>query len=438
MGKKPSYGNSERRGEKKMKKMLFFVIFVYFALALTAVVKEPKKIYRLQKAYVYLDESLLISDTDLNCAYFVKDSMPLDIKIVSSYQPDSERVGYSDSDNLFIDKGSTAGLKVGDVLQIIGQGKRIGKLGRHYSKKSLAEITNIYEDQAVIKLMGGCYPVHIGDFAVPFKPGKTVFAKKIDYMLARIPENPVIGNIVYIDLTSGEPASITSTSQYITIDLGQGVAAEGGFLLIYRVLGQDLPPLIIGLGIVIHTENTNSTVKILDANSDIQVNDQVFLLPADKGKDGAAAEADKNENIPIVETLQAEKIDQGNAQPEATPAAEQKDDMLTVDVFFDFDSKQPKGDHSGDFTAIKEFVDAKSEYLVTLRGYTCSIGREEYNLRLAKERVDVIKNILISQYGLDGAHVETFFYGEKEPGFDNSSEAERLKNRLVKIEVSGK
>ena len=34
--------------------------------------------------------------------------------------------------------------------------------------------------------------------------------------------------------------------------------------------------------------------------------------------------------------------------------------------------------------------------------------------------------------------METFFYGEKEPHFDNSSEAERQKNRLVKIEVSGK
>jgi outer membrane protein OmpA-like peptidoglycan-associated protein len=59
-------------------------------------------------------------------------------------------------------------------------------------------------------------------------------------------------------------------------------------------------------------------------------------------------------------------------------------------------------------------------------------------LRLAQERVEAIKNILIAQYGVDATHVETFFYGEKEPSFDNSSEAERLKNRLVKIEVSGK
>ncbi|MEI6614181.1 MAG: OmpA family protein [Chrysiogenales bacterium] len=421
-----------------MKKILFFGIFIFLTLALTAEVKEPKKIYKLQKAYVFLDESLLISDSDLNCSYFIKDSMPQDIKVVASYQAIGQRDNFSDNDNLFIDKGSKDGLKKGDMLLIMSQGKHIKNLGYYYLKKSLAEITDIEEYSSVIQLKSCCNPVNIGDFAILFKPEKTVFAKKIDYMLARIPENPISGNIVYSDLTSGMSAAITATSQYVTVDLGQGVVAKGTFLLICRILNRDLPPLIIGSGIVIQAENTNSTVKILDSNSDINVNDQVLILPASKAKDANAAGADKNESIPIVETLQVESQEKENAQPGEMQPLEQKDDTLTVDVLFDFNSKQPKGDHGGDFTAIKEFINAKSEYLITLRGYTCSIGREEYNLRLAKERVEVIKNILISQYGVDSAMVETFFYGEKDSRFDNSSEAERLKNRLVKIEVRGK
>jgi outer membrane protein OmpA-like peptidoglycan-associated protein len=419
-----------------MKKVLFFVIFTFLALALMTNAQESKKIYNLQKAYVFLEESLLISDADLNCSYFIKDDMPQDIEIVASYQPVGDLKDFSDNAKLIIDKGSQVGLKEGDVLQIISQGRSISNLGHYFLKKSLAEITCIYEDQSVIELKGGCNPVNIGDFAIVFKPGKTLFAKKIDYKLCRIPANPVSGNIVYTDLSLGIPASITSTSQYVTVDLGQGVVAKGTFLLICRILKSDLPPLIIGSGIVIHAENTNSTVKILDSSSDIKVNDQVLVLPAIKGS--GAAGADKNENIPIVETMQAETEDQENAQPGEGQTTEQKGDSLTVDVLFSFDSKLPQGDRSADFTAIKEFINAKSEYLVTLRGYTCSIGREEYNLRLAQERVEGIKNILVSQYGVDAAHVETFFYGEKEPPFDNTSEAERLKNRLVKIEVSGK
>ena len=421
-----------------MKKTLVFVIFIFLVLALTANVQEPKKIYKLQKAYVFLDESLLISDTDLNCSYFIKDSMPQDIKVVDSYQSVGQRKDFSDNDNLIIDKGSKDGLKEGDLLLIMSQGKLIKNLGRYYLKKSLAEITGIYEYRSVIQLKGGCNPVNIGDFAILFKPEKTVFAKKIDYMFARIPANPVSGNIVYTDLSLGIPASITSASQYVTVDLGAGVVAKGTFLLICRILKRDLPLLIIGSGIVIQAENTNSTVKILDSNSDIKANDQVLILPASKEKDSDAAGAGKKESIPIIEALQVESQDKENVQPGEVQPTEQKGDTLTVDVLFDFDSKQPTGDHSGDFSAIKEFINAKSEYLVTLRGYTCSIGREEYNLRLAEERVEGIKNILISQYGVDAAHVETFFYGEKEPRFDNSNEVERLKNRLVKIEVSGK
>lgn len=421
-----------------MKKILFFVIFIFLALALMADVKESKKIYKLQKAYVFLDESLLISDTDLNCSYFIKDSMPQDIKIVASYQSIEQRKDFSDNDNLIIDKGSKDGLKAGDLLLIMSQGKLVKNLGRYYLKKSLAEITDIYEQQSVIQLKGGCNPVNIGDFAILFKPEKTVFAKKIDYMLARIPENPVSGNIVYTDLSLGIPASITATSQYVTVDLGAEVVAKGTSLLIYRILKSDLPPLIIGSGIVIQAENTNSTVKILDSNADIKLNDQVLILSASMENNSDAAGAGKKGNIPIIETLQGESQDKENARPGEVQLPEQKGDTLTVDVLFDFDSKQPKDDHSGDFTAIKEFINAKSEYLVTLRGYTCSIGREEYNLRLAQERVEAIKDILVSQYGVDAAHVEMFFYGEKEPRFDNSSEAERLKNRLVKIEVNGK
>ncbi len=419
-----------------MKKMRFLVIFLFIALALPAQEKEAKKIYKLQKAYMYLEESLLISETDLNCSYFIKDDMDRSMLLVDSYQPEQERVSFLEGDNLFIAKGTNDGLKAGDMLMIVGQGRRIKGLGHYFLKKALAEITNVYEDRFLIQLRSSCHPVQLGDFAIPYQPESTLFAKKLDYMTARFPENPISGKIVYRDLTEGSEAVMSSTSQFATIDLGKGVVDKGSLLLVYRVLKRDLPPLIIGSAIVIHAENTNATIKVLDCNADILVEDQVLLLPAGVGKDAAAA--DKGENIPIVDTLQAEAQAKENVQADAPVAVQPTEGSLVVDVIFDFDSRQPKNDQSADFAAIKQFIDARSEYLVTLRGYTCSIGGEEYNLRLAKERVEGIKNILISQYGVDGAHVEAFYYGEKEPLFDNSSEQERLKNRLVKIEVSGK
>jgi outer membrane protein OmpA-like peptidoglycan-associated protein len=423
-----------------MKKLLILVIFIILSAALITSAEESKKILNIQKAYVFLQESLLISEADLNCSYFIKDDVPQDIKIVDKHLSTPERSEFSDYDELVINKGSKAGLKEGDMLMIMSEGQVIrhprnhDRLGRYFLKKSLAEITCIYDEQAVIQLRKGCNPVNIGDFGILYKPEATLFEKKIDYKYCRIPANAVSGSVVFCDLALGTPGEIAGDSQYVTVDLGEGVVGKGTLLLVYRVLNSDLPPLIIGMGIVIHSENTNSTVKILDASSDIMANDRVLILPKEiKTVPGTAGE---RENIPVVETLQKEGEEPGQASGE--PGAEDTAASLKVDVWFDFDSKQPSADHAADFTAIKDFVAAKSEYLITLRGYTCSIGGEGYNLRLSSERVEVIKNILISQFGIDAAHIESFFYGEKEPQFDNSSEAERKKNRLVKIEVNGK
>ena len=335
-----------------------------------------------------------------------------------------------------INKGGKDGLKEGDLLMILGKGQVVhsalnhDRLGRYFLKKSLATITCLYDRQAVISLQKGCYPVNVGDIAIFYKPEQTLFAKQIDYKFCRIPANAVTGSVVFSELSMGVPAESAGDSQYVTVDLGEGVAGKGSFLLIYRVLKSDLPPLIVGLGIVIHSENTNSHGE--DPGRQLRYPGQGQGGRPAQDRRGRRGRVRGKENIPIVETLQNQEVPGGRSSPGRVAP------VLNVDVLFDFDSKQPIADHAADFAAIKDFVAAKSEYLITLRGYACSIGGEEYNLRLSSARVETIKNILISQYGIDAAHIETFFYGEKDPQFDNSSEVERRKNRLVKIEVNGK
>ncbi len=419
-----------------MKKLLVFVIFVFLTAALALNAQENKKIMNIQKAYVFLEEEMLVNETDLNCSYFIKERMPQDIRIIANHSVTSEREAFSDQDELVINRGAKDGLKEGDVLLIIHQGQVIrhprnhDRLGRYFLKKSLARITCLYDRQAVIRLQNGCNPVHIGDIAILYKPEETVFAKRADYKLCRIPSDAVSGLIVYADLTLGVPAELAADTQYVSVDLGEGVVGKGTFLLFYRKLASDLPPLIIGLGIVIHSENTNSTVKILDAGSDMRVGDHALVLPpeAAPGQPGQAG----GEELPVVETLPGEGEEGVPGEGAAAGAA------LNYSILFEFDTDKPIADHAADYAAIRDFIAGKSEYLVTLRGYTCSIGGEEYNLRLSSRRAEAIKKVLAEQYGIDPSHIETYFYGEKDPQFDNSSEVERRKNRLVKIEVNGR
>jgi outer membrane protein OmpA-like peptidoglycan-associated protein len=419
-----------------MKKFLVFVLFVFLAAAFMLNAQENKKILNIQKAYVFLEEELLVNETDLNCSHFIREDVPRDIRIIAKHMTTPERLDFTDFDELVINRGSKDGIKEGDLLMVMAEGQVIrhprnhDRLGRLFLKKSLALVTCLYEDNAVIRLQKGCNPVNVGDFAILFKPEQTVFEKRFDYTLCRIPAGAVTGQVVYLELALGIPGDISSDTQLVSVDLGEGVVGKGTFLLIYRKLASDLPPLIMGLGIVVHSEKTNSTVKILDAASDIRLGDQMLVLP----KAAAGPGQGEKEDIPTVETLPPGEGQEGAAEGEGAAA----DGALNISVLFEFDTTKTVADHAADYAAIKNFIADKAEYLVTLRGYTCSIGGDEYNLRLSSRRAEEIKNILVSQYGIDAAHIETFFYGEKDPQFDNDSEAERRKNRLVKIEVNGK
>jgi outer membrane protein OmpA-like peptidoglycan-associated protein len=334
---------------------------------------------------------------------------------------------YSDDDKLYINKGSVDGIKEGDMWTVLEQGKRISDpfslkvLGTYYLKKSLAQVTCIYEDKAVITLKNGCHPVYIGDFLLPYKPEDMVFKKKIDYQECRLPESPFEGTVVYNDLDIDFSREIAGTSHYLAVDLGKALVSKGDFLLFYKVIKKNLPPVITGLGIVINPQNSNSTIKILDSSYPIELGDRVVLI-SEEPVEKTITEIEK---VPIVEALKGE-VESPDIQ------------KIESSILFDIDSKTVSTSYDSEFERIKEFVASKAEFVIILKGYACSIGDVKYNLKLSKDRVDNVKQILVDKLGISENFIETYFYGEKESPFDNSSEEQRRKNRLVQIQAIGK
>ena len=111
---------------------------------------------------------------------------------------------------------------------------------------------------------------------------------------------------------------------------------------------------------------------------------------------------------------------------------------VNVNIIFDINEKTIDSRYAELFERIKEFIISKTQYNIVLRGYTCSIGSLEYNLKLSKERVDATKEYLVKKLGVDENLIESYFYGEKDAPYDNTSEEERRKNRVVNIQVIGK
>jgi outer membrane protein OmpA-like peptidoglycan-associated protein len=410
-----------RREESNMKKISILLILFFSVINLYP---QSSEVLDIKMAYLYMEEELLISETDLYCTFYIGQKMKKDT-IISDAVIGDGKVEFSDGDKLYMNKGAKDGIKVGDQFMPILKGKKIrnpfsGKsLGFYYLKKSMVEVLTVYDELAIIEVKKGCNPVNIGDILIPFEKEQTVFKKRIEYTKAILPDSEIEGRVVYNDLFPGLQKEMASNAAFLAIDLGKAVLKRGDYVIFYKKYKKKLPPVIKGTGIVLHTENTNSTIKILDSSGPIEVGMSAILLPEEK-----EALFETDEDIPIVEG------------EEGVAAEGQK--TLEKSVLFSLDGFKVDPQYKGDFDELQTFISDKSQYIIILRGYTCSIGREEYNLELSQKRVETVKDYLMKEYNIEEKFIKTSFYGEKGAPFDNSSEEQRRKNRLVSIQVTGK
>lgn len=416
---------------------LIIVVFTAFTQQIPAQKQSGKKRYeQIRRAYAYVEEELVISRSDLYCSYFISsDLIDQDILVVGAEHQIYNKQEYTDNEKMYINKGSSSGLKEGDVFLVMEKGKRFRhpvtrkKIGWHYMQKSRAEITCIYEDKAVITLQKGCFPAKIGDFLLPFKPQETVFKRKINYKRCHLPQGPstVTANVILQSLYETSEKVVAGYGDYVIIDIGMALVEKGNFVLFYIDLGPDLPQIICGSGIVINPQNTTATVKLLDGDFPTKLGYKAILVP--KSEEPVSSQLSTGEDIPVLKTAKKDERQ-----------AEAGEESIEVGILFDINKNiiDNQDKYTAKFEKIKEFISSKSQYVVVLRGYTCSIGGYEYNLKLSKERVDSVKAYLNSALGIPESFVETYFYGEKDAPFDNTSEEQRRKNRLVNIQVIGK
>lgn len=411
---------------------IIVVLSIMLGMMLFATTEKPTgKEFQLNEVAqnYFTDKEMLIPEELVHSCYFIRKDMPEDMRIIAWESGETYKKEFSTFDRVVINKGSQDGLHEGDKLLVIGKGKKIFNpftntwLGFLYWKKLSAEVVCVYDNSAIISLGKGSNAVNIGDFAIPFKSVKPIFEKRLKYNLCRIPENSPRDRVLWMLLENNNKKDSASSGDLVTIGLGADQVQYGTHMLIYKEIGKGLPPLILGTGIVVQAEETNSTMKIIDSVVPVEEGFYTVVLkqpekPAAAVEKPAAGEGDK---LPIV-------------TPPATESTVLPGDRLDLDVYFPLDGSELPEDTAAQLAEIQTFISGK-EYVVILRGYTCSIGGEEYNLRLAQARVEAVKNFLTSQFQVDAGRLETYYYGEKGAPCDNSSESERRKNRVVKIEV---
>ncbi len=93
-----------------------------------------------------------------------------------------------------------------------------------------------------------------------------------------------------------------------------------------------------------------------------------------------------------------------------------------------------------DYPEVEKVADFMREYsqtVVEIQGHTDSRGRKIVNKKLSQKRANAVRDVLITQFGIDASRVTAVGYGEEDPIADNrTAEGRQLNRRVVaKIET---
>ncbi|MGE5341815.1 MAG: OmpA family protein [Candidatus Omnitrophota bacterium] len=412
-----------------MKKVCLLLI-VLVGLGSLILPQDRNKIitaYSFEKPSIYRDEIQAISDSDMNCIYIIRDKIKDAAVITGAEVQEYSKTQYSDGDRMFINKGTDQKIRDGQLYLILGEGEKVrdrisGKfLGIYHVRKGIAQVACVYDNKSVITLNRVCHPVDIGDVLIPYEPLKPLYLKKYNFRLCRLPKSPVAGTVVYSNMYMENKRVIASTNEYVTVDIGSADAFRGDWVLLYKIYDANLPPVIIGTGIIVAPEKTNSTVKIIETTLPVTMGTRALLIQGNRPM-AKTETGEKKETLPVIEEF-------------AGKTGGEEKNGIELDIQFDFDQATIRDDAKQQMAVISDFINAHPNYDVILRGYCCGIGGEEYNLKLSQLRVENIKQYLVSTFHIVPETIEANYYGEKGAPYDNTAEDQRRKNRLVQINI---
>jgi outer membrane protein OmpA-like peptidoglycan-associated protein len=116
----------------------------------------------------------------------------------------------------------------------------------------------------------------------------------------------------------------------------------------------------------------------------------------------------------------------------AVKAAEENLSLLmTID--FDFAKYFIRKEYNDDIKKVADTMKENLKAQAVIKGYTDSIGKRAYNMRLSKKRANSLKQYLVKKFGIKASRIATIGYGFDKPVASNDTEEGRQKNRRAEI-----
>lgn len=107
--------------------------------------------------------------------------------------------------------------------------------------------------------------------------------------------------------------------------------------------------------------------------------------------------------------------------------------LIQSDVLFDFDSSTLNKNGYVVLDSLSNRIEKSNLKKITVVGHTDNTGRSTYNEKLSLRRADEVRRYIESRIGEHSLTFEIQGLGESNPAYNNSTPANRAKNRRVEI-----
>ena len=219
----------------------------------------------------------------LQCASYVTEHNEDDDLYILGSEMGGDKVALSQRDLVYLNKGSNAGVKAGDLYTLHHVAAPLRhpitgkKLGTKIDTTGWLKVILVEENSACAVIEEICSDIHAGDFLKPFEK------VNVPMVVRREPEeccSPSTGKLSRHVVDLAHDASIAATGDLLTIDAGaEDGISPGTVFSVYRIMypSTPTPRNVVAEATVVAVRERTATAKVTYARLEVMVGDEVEL-----------------------------------------------------------------------------------------------------------------------------------------------------------------
>ncbi len=219
----------------------------------------------------------------IQCApYLVQQAEDQSLRLIGS-EDGADKNAFADRDILYINKGTNAGIKAGDVFAFEQSTYPVkhpvsGKvLGTKIEPTGWGRVILVQETSASIIVEQACIDIHIGDYLKTFEKANVPLVLKRSHA-DRL--TPASGKVTGYVVDQAGDATIAAEGSIVIVDIGtEAGLAPGNVLTVYRIMypSAQTPRNVVGELAIVTAQQNSSVAKVIYSRDAVMNGDQVEL-----------------------------------------------------------------------------------------------------------------------------------------------------------------